>query len=244
MGGPATGRWAVYYAPPADHPLWHLGTSWLGRDPETGRPLVRPACGLDPGSVAALTGSPARYGFHATLKPPFALAAGRSPDDLSAAVAALAARHAPFDAPPVRPATIGGFRALVLSAACPAMDALAAGCVRELDGFRAPPPEEETARRRAAGLTRRQEELLQRWGYPYVMEEFRFHMTLTDSLTDVLAGPGTAAVDAVLDDLFGPLAGLPLPVRDIALFHQGDRSGPFRLVARFPLNGTATDARG
>ena len=33
-----------------------------------------------------------------------------------------------------------------------------------------------------SGLTDRQEALLTQWGYPYVMEEFRFHITLTGAL--------------------------------------------------------------
>ncbi len=229
------GRWAVYYAPPAAQPLWHLGCAWLGRDPETGRALVRPACGLDPEAIHAITATAAHYGFHATLKPPFALADGRGPEALAAAVRTLAARVAPFAAPPVRPATIGGFRALTLTAPCPAMEALAAACVTELDPFRAPPTAEELAKRRATPLSPRQSAMLDRWGYPHVLDEFQFHMTLTDRLE----GPDAHLVDAALESLFGPFASLPLPVRDIALYHQPDRAGPFRLTARIPLTGPA-----
>lgn len=228
-------RWAVYFAPPADHPLWHIGCAWLGRDPEGGRELVRPACALDPDTIAVVTAGPARYGFHATLKPPFVLAPGRDAEALADAVRVLAARHAPFAAPTVAPTVIGGFRALTFTAPCPAMEALAAACVRDLDPFRAPPTEAELASRRAAGLSQRQSDLLTRWGYPYVLEEFRFHMTLTERLDGAMVD--AAIVDDAVDALFGAFATVALPVRDLALYRQPDRAAPFRLVTRFPLTG-------
>ncbi|MFC7334374.1 DUF1045 domain-containing protein [Rhodocista pekingensis] len=226
-----TGRWAVYYAPPRDTPHWRLGTAWLGRDPETGETPPRPDTGISAADLARLTATAAGYGFHATLKPPFALAAGRTEAELRAAVAELAAGLAPFDAPPLRPARLGDFRALVPAADCLDLDRLAAACVRGLDGFRAPPTPAELARRLAAGLTPGQQAMLDRWGYPYVLGEFRFHMTLTDPVPP----DATAAVDAALEAVFAPLRRLPLPVRELALFRQTRRGEPFRLVERFPL---------
>lgn len=231
------GRWAVYYAPPTTHPLWHMGCAWLGRDPETARDLVRPACGLESDTIAAITTTASHYGFHATLKSPFALAEGRTVEALVAAVRDLAARRPAFTAPPIAVSNLGGFRALMLSAPCPDMDALATACVQDLDGFRAPQSAEELAKRRAAGLSPRQSALLDLYGYPYVLEQFLFHMTLTERLDG--AEVETAAIDAALEDLFGPFTAAPLPVSEIALFHQPDRAAPFRLTHRFPLSGSS-----
>src|SRR5690606_25376449 len=119
------------------------------------------------------------YGFHATLKAPFRLAPGVSPERLRAAVADFAARRPAFAVPAMKVSAIGGFLAVTLATPSPAMQALADAAVAELDAFRAPPTEAEIARRLQGGLTSQQEALLRRWGYPYVFEEFRFHMTLT-----------------------------------------------------------------
>ena len=48
--------------------------------------------------------------------------------------------------------------------------------------FARPPGAAELERRRKAGLSAAQEKMLLRWGYPYVLDEFRFHLTLTGRL--------------------------------------------------------------
>ena len=103
--------------------------------------------------------------------------------------------------------------------------------MREFDRFRAPADAAELAKRRAAGLTKRQDELLMRWGYPYVMDEFRFHLTLTGKLAD----PMREALSRALASLTAPLCAAPVPVRDIVVFHQPDRGAAFRVLARCPL---------
>ena len=56
-----TTRYGVYWAPQPHHPLWSAGCEWLGRD------ASRPDKTWPP---HAATGTPRRYGFHATMKPP------------------------------------------------------------------------------------------------------------------------------------------------------------------------------
>ena len=121
----------------------------------------------------------------------------------------------------------------MLSESCPAMDQLAAVCVSELDRFRTPPSTAELVRRRRAGLTPAQDVLLGRWGYPYVMQEFRFHMTLTARLDP----EKSAAVGVQLAPLVEPLCQSALAVEAIGLFHQRGPDAPFRLVHRYPLAG-------
>ncbi len=225
-------RYAVYFAPPPGSALAEFGAVWLGRDCADGTARAQPAVdGLSPTRLAEITTSPRHYGFHGTLKPPFALADGCCEADLLAAVAAFAAARAGFDAPPLRVAALSGFTALVLSAPCPAMRDLAADCVRDLDRFRAPAGAAELARRRAAGLSPRQDALLRAWGYPYVMDEFRFHMTLTERLP----AADRAVVMAALAPLAAPVTEAPLQVDGIAVFHQPDRESPFNLLRRFPF---------
>ena len=96
-------RFAVYFAPASDTPLWAFGTSWLGRDPERDVDVARLQLdGITAEAIAEMTVSPRRYGFHGTLKPPFALVDGQDADTLSAALAAFAASRSPFDIPELK----------------------------------------------------------------------------------------------------------------------------------------------
>ena len=167
------------------------------------------------------------------MKPPFALAPGRTVEELLEAAAAFARRRPSFAIDRLELRVISGFIALVPQAKTPALDALAADCVRDFDRFRAPADAGELARRRAAGLTPRQDELLVEWGYPYVMEEFRFHLTLTGRLAEPLRG----TILGALQPLTAPLCAAPVVVRDIVIFRQPDRTAAFSVLARYPLAG-------
>ncbi|MEO1687832.1 MAG: DUF1045 domain-containing protein [Pseudomonadota bacterium] len=226
-------RFAIYFAPQAGSPLWRFGSAWLGWDAEANAPATQPPVEGLPAPLEDLTATPRRYGFHATLKPPFALAEGAAPEALIAAAEALAARTAPFEAPPLRLVADRRFASLRFSAPCAPMTALAAACVEQLDAFRAPPEPAELARRRKAGLTEAQEANLTRWGYPYVMGEFDFHLTLSGPL----APADLAQVARALAPRVAPLCAAPLPVAEIAVYGDPGDGKPFALVSRLPLGG-------
>jgi putative phosphonate metabolism protein len=224
-------RWAVYYLPPPGA-LATAGAAWLGWDVEGGAPCPHPDLPSLPASAADLTATPRRYGFHATIKPPFRLADGRSEGDLIAATAAFCAHARPVTLEGLVLTDLDGFLALTPAGETAALAALAAAVVADLDGFRAPAPPDEVARRRAAGLTPRQDALLDRWGYPYVMEEFRFHMTLTGRLDPAQAD----AVAGVLGPWLAPVLPRPFVLGHLALAAE-DAQGRFHRVARWPLGG-------
>jgi putative phosphonate metabolism protein len=229
-----SGRYAVYFAPEPGSDLARFGAACLGYDVATGESVAQPAVAeIDPERLHAITTEPRRYGFHATLKPPFVLADGMGAEALVGEVAALAGSIAAFAAPKLRLASISGFLALTLSEPCAAIHDLADRCVEALDRFRAPPSLAELERRSRANLTARQEALLALWGYPYVMEEFRFHMTLTRRL-DAEEG---AMVRRALAPLVAPLCETPLAIDAISLFHQPSNDAPFRLLDRYKLVG-------
>lgn len=227
-------RYAIYWAPPRDHPLWHAGCAWLGRDPETGETFPPPLLdGLDRARHAAITADPARYAWHATLKPPFRLAAGETEASLDAAIGRFAATRSAFPAPTLAVNVLSGFLAVTPVAPSPMLDALAAECVAAFDPFRAPPDRGELARRRRAGLSARQESLLARWGYPYVMEEFRFHLTLTARLPVEEAerlrrGLGRRLAAALSE---------PVAIDAIALYAERAPGTPFILLRRYAFGG-------
>src|SRR4051794_28365812 len=175
---PPQARVAIYYAPQPDDPLTALLNAWLGRDVVTGAPVRQP----DIPNIAEATAEPRRYGFHATLKPPMRLAEEHTWQDLVRAVRALAADIPPFDLPRLSVQDVQGFLALRETVPCPPLQALCDACVAKLDAFRAPPTEAELMRRRQARLSPAHDAMLQRWGYPYVFNEWFFHMTLTRRL--------------------------------------------------------------
>ena len=226
-------RYAIYFAPPVEGALWQLASRWLGRDAATGQRLQRPQIGgFSHGRLAEITADPARYGFHATLKAPFVLAPGRSPDDLAARIEAFATARAAFRAPPLVVGALGGFIALVLERPAPAFQALADASVTQFDDFRCPPAAADIERRRVAGLTPGQDQLLVRWGYPYVFEAWQFHMTLTCWLEASERDRLLIALDQYLRPA---LTDGHWAVDAIRLFRQENRGAPFRLWARFPF---------
>ena len=220
-------RFALYYLPAAGSPLARFGAVWLGRD------AARPPgwlAGIDAAGWRRMVAVPALYGLHGTLKAPFRLAPGRDRAGLEKAVRRLAAAWPAFQEPPLRLANMGGFLALVPARPAPAMAQLAAAAVAGLDGFRAPPLPEELARRRV-GLDARQETLLARWGYPYVMDAFRFHLTLTCRLGD----GAREQVAAVLAPQVAPFCRRPWAMTEIALVRQAAPGAPFQAVGRYRL---------
>lgn len=236
-----TRRFAVFAAPgsgPADATgtlLRERAEQWLGRS-ASGSPVTAAVPdGWTRGAVDAITVDARRYGFHGTLKPPFRLADGHTEEELDAAVARFAAGTAGALVTRLRLARLGGFFALVSGVETPVLNALADQVVKGFDDFRAPPTEAELARRNPASLTPRQRELLTAWGYPYVLDEFRFHLTLTDRIPQ----RQWATVERVLSDWFAPLLGATVPVDALAVFTEAEPGAPFSLSAVHPLRPAA-----
>jgi putative phosphonate metabolism protein len=228
------GRYAIYFAPKPGSALARFGAAWLGYDAAAGSKPAQPQLAeITPKRLRAITSEPRQYGFHATLKPPFALAEGTDAGMLDQAMAALARGFPAFAAPRLKLACLSGFWALTLAETSPIMDQLAAVWVGELDRFRAPPSARELTRRRRAGLSPSQDALLARWGYPYVMEEFRFHMTLTARL----GAEESVLVSRALAPLVAPYCQTSLAVDAISLFRQDCRAARFRLLRRYTLAG-------
>lgn len=227
-------RYALYYSPRADTTLGHLAARWLGREChrlETIEQTVLP--GFSSSALWRMTTAPRHYGFHATLKPPFFLAAGRHEQDLMLAVEALASTQPPVTLGSLEVTSMRGFLALTpQSEDTSEINALARACVQQIDNFRRPADEAELARRRAAGLSTRQEQLLKQWGYPYVMDEFQFHLTLTEKLAHDCE---RELLHAALNSYFETALQQSHVIDTLTLMAQQSPERAFVEIARYPL---------
>jgi putative phosphonate metabolism protein len=227
-------RYALYFAPRTSSAWWQFGARWLGRDPGTGAPVEQPVIsGLGREAFHVLTAAPRTYGFHATLKAPFALREGASRRALADALTRFCAARRAVPLPPLEVRRLDDFLALVPVRREGRVNELAADCEREFEAFRAPLALAELDRRRRQGLSPRQDRYLEEWGYPYVFAEYRFHLTLTGSLDGTSPHQVTSLVAAARDAL--PAA--PLALDAVCLFEQPALAAPFRLVKRCLLRG-------
>jgi len=225
-------RYAIYYAPPTDSALAAFGAAWLGWDAETGLEVAQPQIAGLPSPVDEITQTPRKYGFHGTLKPPFRLAPGATVDQLHARIEDVTGRLAPIALDGLRLAGLGRFAALVPDGDAHALAQVAGTLVTELDDLRDPLTEAELAKRRKSGLSPNQEAMLVQWGYPYVLDEFRFHLTLSGALP----GAASEAVVMALAPHLSTLVPKPWPVRDVCLFGEAE-DGRFHILHRYPLGG-------
>lgn len=227
-------RYAVYYAPRQGR-FASAAAAWLGRDCETGEAIAQPTVDGLREDLQSLTTKPRKYGFHGTLRAPFQPADGQDAATIAAAVADMASRLAPAQCEGLEIGNPYGFGL----AFKPIGDEtkileLAASVVEGTDGLRAPVSPEEFARRDAAErLTPRQRALYERWGYPMVMEELSFQLTLTNKIEQQLE---LALHDAITRHFCG-LFPVPFLIEDLCLFGEEAGSGMFRLLNRYPLMG-------
>ena len=224
-------RYAIY-ATPDPGPLADFGAAWLGWDCAAGCAVDHPHVPGLPAPLAEITETPRKYGLHATMKPPFGLAEGQSEAALHAAFDGFCRTTAPVVLDALDLARLGRFLALVPLGDETALNRLAAKTLHAFEPFRAPPTEADLTRRRDAGLSPEHDALLVKWGYPYVMAAFRFHITLTGKL------PRAQAIDTqtILAPLIEPLVPRPFPISSLALMGE-DRLGRFHLIHRRALSG-------
>lgn len=224
-------RFALYFAPEDGTALGEFGWRWLGRRPDTPEMLPLPESGIDRRWQEDLVREARGYGFHGTLKAPFRLAEGMDAGTLRTAAADLARSLRPFVEPPFIVARLNGFFAFRPQAASAAINDLAALCVRTFDRFRAPPTPAERQRRLAGLVDEQHKELFERWGYPYVFDQFRLHLTLTRPV----AAEEQDEVHAALTRLAAPALAEPVEFRSLSLFEQPGPGHPFVLTERFPF---------
>ena len=232
-------RYAIYYTPPEHAPLTRIASSWLARSAFGGDcPAPRHASHMPATEIAFHTAAARRYGFHATLMAPFTLAERETGDALIASLAAFCRTARPVILPRLELRRLDGFFALMPKAQNLELSALADLIVATFDRFRAPLSESQSARRAASSLAPSQLRNLMRWGYPYVFEDFRFHMTLTGRVDEADA----TRVRRAIEEHFGSLLEEGIEIASLALFLEPEPGAPF-IVRSYHEFGAAAERR-
>lgn len=225
-------RYAIFFIPDPDSEFARLGMRWLGRDIESGTRFPSPAArNLSAAKHDALVAEPRRYGFHGTLKAPFRLARGWRREDLLASFRRFAREATPVRIPVLSLVRMRRFFALAPAGNDPELEMLGADAEYHFEPLRAPLSPKEEARRSPPGLTERQRALLARYGYPYVLDEFRFHLTLTGPVKEADA----AAVREALETAFQPVIGRSVTVDRVALAVQTAPDSDLSVLAVAPI---------
>ncbi|ARQ59440.1 UNVERIFIED_ORG: hypothetical protein GGE64_002100 [Rhizobium etli] len=225
-------RYAICFTPPASDPLSLVAANWLGRNVFSGDMLEPPAVrGLGIHEIAFHTAVPRRYGFHGVLKAPFHLSGDMSESQLLRDLMRFAGTFAPFQISRLEIARLGSFYSLMPSAPCEQIQYLASAIVQEFDRYRAPLSEADIERSDPDGLSAAQFANLHRWGNPYVMDEFRFHMPVTGSINAI----DMPRIEAALRTIFEPVLKEPVMVSNVALMIEEGTGGPFRVHSLHPM---------
>lgn len=233
-------RYAIYHTPDRNDPLTLAAINWLGRD-AFGGPAAFPQFpeGWNMKRHLDLVHDARRYGFHATLKAPFALASNASEQDLLDAFGELKLTSEDIVIPSLVLRQIDGFFALVPEQPSELLNEFTGLLVREFDRFRAPLTREDIARRNPDGLSERQAGYLERWGYPYVFEEFFFHMTLTGRVY----GEEANDVRMALERHFAGFLGKQHRLSHIAIFCEPAPGADFAVRSIRPVHSPRTNGK-
>ena len=216
-------RYAIYYIP--DQPLFQIGSDWLGWNSITGQETTLSA------DHRRITDRPRKYGFHATVKPPFSLASNSTQGDLQDAFQTFCATVSPATGGTLKISRLGRFLAMTQDVQSNEVTELAASTVSHFDKFRAPLSDNDIQKRRQRRLTPEQDALMLRWGYPYVMQEFKFHMTLTGPLQN----DEIVSIEQLANTRFQEFIGQSLNIALLALLGEDRDSGRFHVIEKLSL---------
>ncbi len=212
-------RYAIYVVP--DGPWGDFGAAWLGWDTRSGEDHASPH--------PELTARPRKYGFHGTIKAPFRLLPGQTAEGLAAAARALSGKFQPFSLNSLQLSRLGPFFAMTAPGEQAQLRGVADTMLVEMEPFRAPLTPEDLARRRAAKLSAQQDAYLVQYGYPHVLDAFKFHLTLTGPAKD----PERA--EQVIRNALPAHAGA-LMIDSLCLCGEA-QDGRFHVIERMPFAG-------
>ena len=228
-------RYAIYFAPRPDSDWWNAGSEWLGRcalrdqaSPQSCPPPITPE------KFMLLTAHPRRYGWHATMKAPFVLKEDTNFIELKAALAVICAQFKSFEIPRLQVTRLDDFLALTAVGDTSEISRVERACVTQLHELAAPLPPDELLRRRSAGLSLAKDSMLLKWGYPYVLDYFRFHMSLTGPLRDC----SELQIQSIINFASEKFDVLPsCKFESLAIFAEPERGADFVLLEHCMFSG-------
>lgn len=223
-------RYAVYYVPHHESDLAVFGKSWFGYDLSEGE-TDRNLHGLDLELVRRVTAKPARYGMHATLKAPFYLAEGYSLEQLLDKADRFSKKRKKFTLGKLKIGWHGNTMVLIENQKNHQINQFASQCVLKFEDFRAPLTMKERTRRLEQNLNLHQRLMLEELGYPYVLSEFQFHVTLTDNMTEAEKEKIVPALEMTLDGILEK----PCEIDGIAIVGDPGNNQPFQMIEYFEL---------
>lgn len=221
-----TERYAIYYLPDPESEIGRFGSALLGRCLRGGQTLARPVWpGVSQAELLRHTGQAALYGFHGTIVAPFETDSPES--DLLALAASMAesSRAVKLGRLKLRG---GSFAALWPETTPESLSLLERRWVTAFSRFRRPLTESDLSRR--GPLEPRLKANLLQWGYHLVFDDFKFHLTVADSLPAEPEG-----FLAALASGLAPALAQPLTVDRLALCRQPSRTEPFVCLKTFWL---------
>ena len=178
------------------------------------------------------TKKPRKYGLHATLKAPFRLQTTQNEPALRSAFHGFCNHQKPAASGNLTLSEQGGFISLRPQRQSAALFELGKNCLEAFDPFRAPLDQNDLNRRRNARLSPRQNDFLHQWGYPYVLQEFQFHITLSSRLSILQR----EKIIPALKNLLAHELDCPFIIAHLALMGE-DRNGQFHILEEANLSG-------
>ena len=220
-------RYAIYYVP-SNNLFYKLGSSWLGWDTISGQPASQPETDSAV-NIQKITEAPRKYGLHATIKAPFRLGNNVNALELERQLEILCGSIKPIEFK-LKLSELSGFFALTPTVKNTELRKLHSKVVRELDYFRAQPTKEEIIKRRENQLTSEQDQNLIKWGYPYIFEDFYFHITLTGKIPEDFRNK----VKDEIENFFQPVLQQKINLSELALVGEA-KDGNFYVIRQMPL---------
>ena len=228
-------RYAIYFAPRLDSVWWNAGSEWLGRcsfREEAINQCYPPS--IAPEKFLQLTASPRRYGWHATMKAPFVLRGDADFNQLKNKLSLICEQFKAFELPKLHVTRLDDFLALTPVGDTTEISRVERACVTELHELAAPLPPDELLRRRTAGLSLAKDSMLLRWGYPHVLDYFRFHMSLTGPLRDC----SELQIQSLINFASEKFDALPnCQFESLAIFAEPERGADFVLIEHCMFSG-------
>ena len=232
-------RVAIYFLPKKNSSLENFGKNLLGRDINKKKKISltrRQKYFINRGftyfdELKDYCEQPAKYGFHATLKAPFRLKRNVKTKNFYDVISHIAAQHSRFKIKGLKIVYSKKFTFITSRKPNKLLINLESDLVKHLDTFRAELNKTEIKKRIPDSLTFKQNKYLKEWGYPFVFDQFKFHMTLMNQNNNKLSNKQKLE----LEKLIYKTSNNVIEFNEISLLGE-NKNGHFEEIKRFKLN--------